>query len=531
MAIFIKKVKTFSEKKILKLAKQPIGSIAIIVLIIGIAIVLAVSALSAYMVKDIKFTQIDAQKLKALNIAEAGVSNMYSNLYKYYNNSTPLPVSPFQGELKDGTEVLGTYYVEYAPFYTNGVLAGYIINSKGVEAKSLIARKVGVKVNIVQQGSLYGIYDYIYTGISATFGPNGNVIDGPFYTEGDLNLTNGAGMLQLFNTGPVVVKGNLTMSGDTVSLTSDSLSIGGDVLLEGSAKIKGGPVNIGGNLTMSGGTLIGNPLASPMIIMKNLNMSGSATIGKSGDALVLSLQGTETHSGVTPVYATRDNSLTYTFSDPMFNVISLVDNYKTAIQSSALVITGNLNLVDTAGFSYSNSSGANSLSFAKDPVSGRWILQINGNVIINGTLTIGGTSFYPLSTNIMYYSGKGIIYTTGAITTHVKLMPLNAYPTNDLLIFLSDSNINLDIFNFYETPDCASANIYTVAVSKGNISVLHGTVRGTLLAAGSLNIDKDFGKVCYEDAISQNLPPELPNNTSGSANTTFTQVEWQELNP
>ena len=111
---------------------------------------------------------------------------MYSNLYKYYNSGTQLPVSPYTGELKDGTEVLGTYYVEYAPYYTNSVFSGYIINSKGVEQKSQTARKVGVKINVVQQGSSSGIYDYIYTGVSAALGPNGNSIDGPFYTEGDL---------------------------------------------------------------------------------------------------------------------------------------------------------------------------------------------------------------------------------------------------------------------------------------------------------------------------------------------------------
>jgi hypothetical protein len=529
--MFLKKDKKILNKNILRFVKQPDGSIAIIVLLIGIAIILAVSALSAYMIKDIRFTQIDDQKLKALNIAEAGVSNMYSNLYKYYNKGTQLPVSPYQGQLKDGTEVLGTYYIQYEPFFTNGLLSGYIINSRGVDQKSQTARKVGVKINIVQQGSSSGIYDYIYTGVSAVFGPNGNVIDGPFYTEGDLTITNGAGMLQANSTGPVIVKGNLTMSGDTVSLTSDSLLIGGNVLMTGSAKIKGGPVSIAGNLTMSGGTLIGNPLTSPMIVMKNISMSGSATIGRTGDALVLSLQGTETHSGVTPIYATRDNSLKYTFTDPKFNVINLVDTYKSAVQSSALTITGNVTLVDTAGFSYSKSSGANSLSFSKDLVSGKWILEIHGNVIINGSLTIGGTSWSPLSTNIMYYRGSGVIYTTADIITKTRLIPLNSYPINDLLVFVSEKNISLDIFNFWDPPDCASANIYTVAIAKGNISVLHGTVKGTLIAGGILNIDKDFGKVCYEEGISGNLPPDLPANSSGSASTTFTQVEWQELTP
>jgi hypothetical protein len=526
---------TFLNKKILKFSNNPNGSIAIIVLIIGIAIVLAVSTLSAFMIKDIKFTQLDEQKLKALNIAEAGLSNMYSNLYKYYNNGTQLPASPYQGELKDGSEVLGTYYIVYEPFYTNGKISSYIINSKGTDAKSQVSRKVGVRINVAHQGSSFGIYDYIYTGLSSVFGPNGNVIDGPFYTEGSLTITNGAGMLQTFNSGPVVVKGNLTMDGDTVSLTSNSLEVGGNVLMKGSAKIKGGPVSIAGSLTMSGGTLIGNPLVSPIIVMGNIDMSsGSPQIGMPGINLVLSCPGTVINPAWAPIYAVRDNSLTYTFTDPMFNVNNLVNTYKTNVQSKALIISQNVTLVDTAGFSFSRSSGTNSLSFAK-AADGRWIMDIRGNVIINGSLTIGGTSWYPLSTNTIYYTGSGTIYTSGNIFSNAKLIPANllsgSFPAAELLVLISETNITFDIFNFWDPPDCANANLYTVAIAKGNITVVDGTVKGTLIAGGLLNINKDFGKVCYELGISSHLPPDLPNSSSGSAGTTFTQVEWQELVP
>jgi hypothetical protein len=531
----MKKNKIFSGKNILKYLKNSNGSIAIIVLIIGIAIVLTVGALSAYMIKDIKFTQLDEQKLKALNIAEAGLSNMYSNLYKYYNNGTQLPVSPYQGELKDGTEVLGTYYIVYEPFYTNGIFSGYIINSKGVEAKSQVARKVGIRINVTQQGSSFGIYDFIYTGLSSVLGPNGNVIDGPFYTEGDLTITNGAGMLQTFNSGPVVVKGNLTMDGDTVSLTSNSLKVGGNVLMEGSAKIKGGPVSIAGNLTMSGGTLIGNPLASPIIVMGNIDMSsGSPQIGMPGVDLVLSCPGSVTNPAWAPIYATRDNSLTYTFTDPLFNVNNLVNTYKSGVQSTALIISENVTLVDTVGFSYSRSSGTNSLSFGKAS-DGRWVLDIRGNVIINGSLTIGGTSWYPLSTNTIYYTGSGTIYTTANILSNAKLIPANlisdSFPESELLVLITEQNITFDIFNFWDPPDCANANIFTVAIAKGNITAVDGTIKGTLIAGGTLNINKDFGKVCYESGISEHLPPDLPDSSSGSGGTTFTQVEWQELTP
>ena len=48
--------------------------------------------------------------------------------------------------------MIGTYYVVYEPVLdTNGKISGYIINSKGTVTKSQIVRKVGVKINIIQQ--------------------------------------------------------------------------------------------------------------------------------------------------------------------------------------------------------------------------------------------------------------------------------------------------------------------------------------------------------------------------------------------
>jgi len=321
------------------------------------------------------------------------------------------------------------------------------------------------------------------------------------------------------------------MDGDTVSLTSESLSIGGNVSLEGSAKIKGGPVSIAGSVVMDGGTLIGNPITSPLIVMGNIDMTWSAQIGTPPiENLFLSCQGIVTNPAWAPIYAVRDNSLTYTFTDPGFDPIALIDSYKTGVQSSALVIPGNLTLVDTTGFSYSNSWGENSISFSK-AVDGTWVLSINGNVIINGTLTIGGTSWYPLSTNTIYYTGKGTIYTTTGMRSNAKLIPLRTYPDEDLLVLISEKNIVFDIFNFWDPPDCATANIYTVAISKQDISMIDGTVKGTLIAAGNLFINKDFGKVCYQEGISDHLPQELPDSSSGSSNSTLTQVEWQELVP
>ncbi|MCL4385760.1 MAG: hypothetical protein M1479_03235 [Actinobacteria bacterium] len=508
---------------------QSRGSIAVVVLIIGIVVLLAVSTLSSFMIRDVKFTKMDEQKLQALNIAEAGISNMYLNLNKFYGENIPLPASPYTGNLVDGDKIIGSYTVSYEKYYNNNEFAGYIITSLGVD-KSGVERKIKVKLS-VSTSSSSNIFDYIYTGETITFGSNGNVIDGPFYTEGDLNLGGSAGMVQIYNTGPIFIEGNLNMSGDANNISSGSLNIGGNVLMDGSANIKGGPVNIAGSLTMSGASLIGNPLISPMIVMGDINMSGSSQIGMPGQDLVLSCQGTVTNPPWAPIYAVRDDTLTFTYNDPNYNVVDLINKYISNVQSSALIINGDLLLAD--GVTYSKSFGTNSLSFTKD-ISGKCVLEIHGNVIINGNLTIGKEQWWPLASNITYYTGKGIIYTTGNINTLTKFIPLNIsdFPENTLLTLISNGNITFDIFNFdYDKPDCQNPDIYIVAVAKKDITVEKGTVKGTLIAGGYLYPNKDFSKICYQKDISKYLPFELSSGSSGSGNLTFTQIGWNEIAP
>jgi hypothetical protein len=332
------------------------------------------------------------------------------------------------------------------------------------------------------------------------------------------------------------------MSGDTTSISPEYLSVGGNVIMEGSAKIIGGQVNIAGNLTMHGGTFIDDGLVSPMIVTGNINMDGSARIGESGRDLILSCHGTITpwpSYPWAPIYATRNDSLTYTFVDPNYNVAALINEYLSDVEDSALVINGNLTLDDrNVPYNYQDSKG-NSLKFVKE--NGKYILEIHGNVIINGNLQIGVEVWWipsPIngpSTNEIYYRGKGIIYTAGDIKTLTKLIPLNTndFPENAFLVFISNGKAEFDIWRDYwvQPPSCSSPTMYMVVLAKGNIKVTKGVVRGTLIAGGILDIDTSFSKVCYEDDITKYLPPDLPASSSGNANTVFTQDIWQELTP
>ena len=47
-----------------------------------------------FIYRDVGFTELDENELRALNLAEAGISDMYENLDKYYNASEELPASP-----------------------------------------------------------------------------------------------------------------------------------------------------------------------------------------------------------------------------------------------------------------------------------------------------------------------------------------------------------------------------------------------------------------------------------------------------
>jgi len=522
-------------KKIKNFIKDKRGSTFILVLIMGFVVILLTVAMVGYVFRDIGFTEFDEENSRAFNFAEAGLSDMYLNIDKYYNEETPLPSSPYTEDVEDGSEVQGSFIVDYE-YHSESGFSWYIITSKGVD-KSGTERTVRAKVSVSNPGPALGIYDYVYTGQTATLSGNFKPIDGPFYTEGDLNITAGSAILQEYGTGPVVVKGNLYMSGDTTNINPESLSVGGNVVMEGSAKIKGGQINIAGDLTMSGGTYIDDSLVSPMIVMGNINMSGSARIGESGEDLILSCNGTITpwpSDPWAPIYATRDDSLTYTFVDPGYDVAGLVDEYYSDVQGSALIIDDNLKLegTETGDFvPYSQSSGGNSLSFTKD-LSGKYILEVHGNVIINGNLQIGGNSWWPKSVNVTYYKGKGIIYTTGDIKTFTKIIPLNIndYPENVLLVFLSNGKIEFDIFDYWvQPPSCTDPNIYVVAIAKGDIKMLVGVVKGTLITGGVLDINNSFSKVCFEDGISEHLPSELPDNSSESGDVTITKGEWQEV--
>lgn len=524
-------------KKNLKIKKITEGNVTLLVMMMGFAVILIVTAMTAYLFHDINFAEQDEDRLRALNIAEAGISNMFLNIERFYYEDVSLPSSPYERAVEENGEYAGKFTVEYET-EEDGNLIIYNLTSKGTD-KSGSERTVTVRINVTNPGEAIDIYDFVYTGQTSTFSGDFKPLDGPFYTEGDLNLTAGSALLQDYGGGPVYVRGNLFMSGDTTNMNVESLSVGGNVVMEGSAKLLGGLVNIAGSLTMSGNTRIWDELESPMIVMGDIDMtSGSPQIGELGRDLILSCNGTINpwpSNSWAPIYATRDDSYTFDFPDTQYSVTGLIDQYYSDVSSSALVINSDLTL-DDRNVPYNYQQGENSLSFTLE--DGKYVLEVNGNVIINGNLQIGVEVWWvPAvsgpSTNEIFYRGEGVIYTTGNITSNTKLIPLVAsdYPENAILVLISEGVIEFDIWRDYwvQPPSCSSPTMYVVSLAKQNIKVTKGVVTGTLIAGGLLDIDTSFSKICYKEGISQSLPEDLPGSPGGGGEVTILRGEWQEI--
>jgi hypothetical protein len=528
----------------LKINKYTKGNITILVLIIVLVALFTVSTMVKYVYRDVGFAELDENELKALNLAEAGISDMYKNLDRYYNQGEEIPSSPYTLDIVTQGEEQGIVTVNYEVNSSGGSVSGYTVTSDGID-KSGVKRTVKVTINVFEQSSIaMDIFDFIYINNSATYDNNSEAIEGPFYTEGNLTLAN-AGMLQSTCEGPIVVEGDLTMTGDATNLNSSSLSVAGNVLIEGSSRINGGLVSIGGNLTMTGDTRIDDELESPMIVMGDIDMEGSPEIGEPGRELVLSHHGSiEIPWGDDIplfIHADLDDSGAnpFVFEDPQYNVAGIIDYTLSEIQGSSLIIDEDVFIYAIEGredrvlFDYQNAHGRLKLS----QEDGVYVLDIDGNIIINGDFIIGEEEWWDQTgphTNTIYYRGRGLIYTTGSIDSLTWLKPLDTggFPEDDFMLFVSNNDITLDVFRFdWSSPDCSSPSLYVTVIANGLIDIKKGTLTGTAIAGGNLLVNKDFSKACYLENLKEYLPPELPDSSSGgSSNVTFTQ-QWEEVVP
>ena len=451
--MFLKSNKRFLRKNILRFMKQPKGSIAIIVLIIGIAVVLAIGALSAYMIKDIKFTQLDEQKLKALNIAEAGISYMFlyisedlkkDNSLQIPYDSTPISFDSSPSELN----VLGgSYHVECTKTKTGPyTMPTYIIESEGMEKDG---QKRTVRVTIVIPSQ----YDFIYSvnSLSDDYKINGiTKIIGPFMTKFDLDVSGNA---NFFAGNPIIVNGNLYLSGSSAIGTSTDRV---DLYLGGQYFEKNSVIPLYSMYPKppdSSSYLFINNFFNKTVTLPDIAIDPSFYIN--------SMNGAETVYGLT-IYIDGTGKGTFAYKD--------VNN--------VIIVT-----TDPIG------SGFNKLSFSSDKTT----LEISGNIIVEGDISIGEKNNDPP----IKYSGKGNLFSTGSIYLNSLVTPkiITSFPATALLSLISMNNINFNesgnTSGTHDNPDYALVAISQNLITVQNYKYIRGNIIGGQLDIGN-NSTIDF---------------------------------------
>ena len=477
------------------------GTISIVILVIGVVIVIGAAAVVSFMFRDIIFTKVDEEKLKALNFAEAGISNIYTNIERYYNDEiSELPSSPYSGKVLSGGEDQGSYIVTYEEYEEDKNFAGYIITSKGID-KNGTERTIKVKLKVESSGTsdTFNIFDYTYSKKSVYISYVEQNIFSPFYTGGDLTIKNNEGL----DKGPVLV--------------------GDDLRLRNNGFIKGGPVNVFDYLDMRDNSNIDDDLENPLIVNGNIRMSHNSYIGQIDKKLKLAVGGTITTQQDSRIY--NFTLIDETFKLPEFDLEKHIKEIEDNIKGTALKIDGNLIIKKDNYFNLTD--GKNTLSFSKE--GSDYILKIKGNIIVNGEVQIGENFSYDKQ-YIIKYDGKGIFYSTKIIRIYSRLIPLDvdSFPEEDLLVLVTKDDIMLIVIEApYIDSDCDNPDVFIAGIALDKISLYEGVTLKGCLAAGSLSM-KNYTTICHENGIRTEIPSEIPQPPLSSGKYTFTQ-EWQEI--
>ena len=390
------------------------GNITILVLIVALAVIVGTTAMVGYLFRDIGFTELDEGKLRALNFAEAGISNMFLNIEKYNKEEIPsLPTSPYTEDVYTDGEIAGNYTVSHESYSTGGEFAiyGYSITSRGEDKNGAVRE---VRVNIL----VMNIYDFIFsenTLSSAQHIAGNTTIVGPFLVIGELDMVLGNAK---FLEGPLLVKGDINIGG------SSSIGEAG----EGNSII----------LFMAGSMFYNGTKIDP------LNPPGNAE-----------------------VYVDTLYNSVFDISLPEID-----DEYiNSLVDSRADVIPGDLSIgdgvfkIDDVVVNPGNPEYPQYLSF----VSG--ILQIDQNTVVYGDITINSNVQYNGKANLV---STGSIYINSRI---IPIGLESLFPEDNLLGLVTQNDIFMDL-NYngsYNDPAVAVMVIANNSVELDNGVVLRGS--------------------------------------------------------
>jgi hypothetical protein len=450
-------------KRIYKI-KNTEGNVFLLVLIIMFVVIVLITAMIKFLLRDIEFIEVDEGELQALNIAEAGLSNWYLKFDRFSNGLDDdfLFDDSYTENLYDDGTVIGTYTVDYSPDIENDWKHspfGYTIVSEGTDAESGMKRTVRVRVISLN------IYDFIFSEEamgSAQIAGNTN-ITGPLFVVGDFGMITGN---SLFQEGPLFVLG--------------------DIIIAGSSQI-GSPewpilLFMGGKMYENNGPEV-DPLDPP---------------------------------GNVYVYVEEFHNVMIDISLPEIDE-AYIDDVR---DMGAKEVTGNLFIGDQVlelnGMDASDEL-AGYLEF--DPEG---ILNINGNIIVNGNLDIGQSSGKKYT---IRYNGHANIISTGDINVYSRIIPDVWYnfPEYSLLSLIAQGNIDLDMTRAQGGSSETDPNIAAMIICNNQVELSGGTVLTGSSISNTLTLGLN-SKIFYRYGIGEFLGPSVP-----QFNDMLLSYNWQEI--
>jgi len=453
-------------KKISNIIKYNDGNIFLLVLIIGFVAIILITAMVQFLMRDIEFIELDEGELQSLNIAEAGLSNWYMRFNRFSTGEDPyfqFDDSYTENVYDDDNTIIGTFTVDYSPDIENEwqyTPFGYSVVSLGTDIESGMQRTIRVRLISLN------LYDFIFSEEAMGSGQiAGNTnITGPLFVVGDFGMITGD---SLFQEGPLFVLGDIIISGSSQIGAPDLpilLFMGGKMYEHNGPEVD--PLNPPGNVYV--------------YVAEFHNLMINISLPEIDEAYLNYV---------------RDQGGYKEITGDLF------------IGKQELEITGPDAGMDLTGYLDFDAQG---------------VLNINGNIIVNGDIDIGSSvgGKYTIE-----YNGHANIIATGNINAYSRIIPDNWYdfPELSLLALISQGNITLDMTRAQGGSAENDPNIAAILICNDKVSLSTGAVLTGSSLSGTLELGLN-SKIFYRYGIGEFLGPAVP-----QFDDILLVYSWQEL--
>ena len=469
-------------KKILNFQKRKNGNISILVLVMSLAIILLTTAMVGYIFHDIGFTELDKGELRALHFAESGLSYMYYKIEQYSKGL--IPDLPVDPDTPWPPVDVGDPDNPEGRFTVK-----YHTDDKGgLEFYTITSTGIDISsgaTRTVRVNTLsFDIFDFIYSGEAM----------GAEKIKGQTNIT-----------GPLFVNGDF------------GLVIGNSSFLEG-------PLFVKGDITISGSSSIGK-YENPIILFLGGNINGSPFDPESPPDNVY----------VSEYYNTVVDVTLPTIDKSYIDLVKKSDPGTPDIDGNLFIgkikeknVERNVIMKSIGMIQWEEVNYPGYLEF-----NNYGILKISGSIVVNGDIYIGeppkGLKNVLSTPYTIEYSGNGNLISTGDITVGSQVIPENnlaGFPSSDLMALISLENIYLNLTNAIgdkHDDDPTNPKIAAMLIANKKIE----TSENTFLRGGSVSNSLVLGQntqVYYEEGIGKALATGIP----GFSGKIFV-LNWQEI--